>query len=294
MSGSRRKFARAEFARGKKSVLASLPLASELPTNTLIYPWLIANLQRLRIAEVPEDGVGLRFSPVSVADFLPPDIHPYLISASLARATRAAPDGRSGYVRAVAPHTSLPYETVWIESPGFCARPGPGVRVYGQLVTEAAEKTYSYGALASVNVDGRRYLGLFSDMYPAFMAPFLDFLLRPTAFSTFRDSCSPTANSTVGGLARAPAPLVYVLGKDHQPRQHLRRAGERISWVPSTEVMGHWRRVEHIGKNRHGEYVEIGRTWVIPHVRRYHEDAPDPEPRLRIIVRGSETSGLTH
>lgn len=38
----------------------------------------------------------------------------------------------------------------------------------------------------------------------------------------------------------------------------------KIDWKHSWSVVGHWRAVERIGKNRHGEYCEIGRTWVNP------------------------------
>ena len=43
--------------------------------------------------------------------------------------------------------------------------------------------------------------------------------------------------------------------------------GRKIDWKHSWEVMGHWRKTAGVGKNRAGEYVIPGRTWVNPHVK---------------------------
>lgn len=40
-----------------------------------------------------------------------------------------------------------------------------------------------------------------------------------------------------------------------------------VNWKHCWEVMGHWRRHDGVGKNRQGDYVIPGRTWVNPHVR---------------------------
>ena len=39
----------------------------------------------------------------------------------------------------------------------------------------------------------------------------------------------------------------------------------KIDWSHRWEVRGHWRRVDGIGKNRDGEYVVPGHTFVVPH-----------------------------
>lgn len=38
-----------------------------------------------------------------------------------------------------------------------------------------------------------------------------------------------------------------------------------IEWTHRWEVAGHWRIIDGIGKDRHGQYIMNGLTWVIPH-----------------------------
>jgi hypothetical protein len=40
-----------------------------------------------------------------------------------------------------------------------------------------------------------------------------------------------------------------------------------IDWSHQWEVMGHWRRVKGIGKDRNGSYTQVGYTWVEPHIK---------------------------
>ena len=43
--------------------------------------------------------------------------------------------------------------------------------------------------------------------------------------------------------------------------------GGIVDWSHRWEVMGHWRKIEGLGKNRAGEYVLSGLTWVNPHAK---------------------------
>lgn len=43
--------------------------------------------------------------------------------------------------------------------------------------------------------------------------------------------------------------------------------GAPIKWSHSWEVMGHWRIAKGIGKGRDGNYDQLNRTWVLPHVK---------------------------
>lgn len=43
--------------------------------------------------------------------------------------------------------------------------------------------------------------------------------------------------------------------------------GRKVEWKHCWEVMGHWRKIEGIGKDRDGEYNQHGRTWVNPCVK---------------------------
>ncbi len=41
--------------------------------------------------------------------------------------------------------------------------------------------------------------------------------------------------------------------------------GAPLDWSHRWEVMGHWRRIDGIGKNRQGQHEVVGYTWVVPH-----------------------------
>jgi hypothetical protein len=41
----------------------------------------------------------------------------------------------------------------------------------------------------------------------------------------------------------------------------------KIDWKHSWSVIGHWRNVKTLGKNRIGKYCEIGRTWIRPSIK---------------------------
>jgi len=52
-----------------------------------------------------------------------------------------------------------------------------------------------------------------------------------------------------------------------------------IIWSHAFWVMGHWRNISGIGKDRSGVYGVSGKTWVIPHVR--NEELGDPVTKIR-------------
>ena len=58
-----------------------------------------------------------------------------------------------------------------------------------------------------------------------------------------------------------------------------RTVGEKLDWKHSWKVMGHWREISGIGKDRDGNYCMIGKTWVNPCIR---GDGPMIE-KLKII-----------
>lgn len=62
-----------------------------------------------------------------------------------------------------------------------------------------------------------------------------------------------------------PKDVVYV-GKKSKKSVATQR-GDRLNWDHSWTVMGHWRRVKGMGKDRKGERVVEGYTWVVPHVK---------------------------
>lgn len=40
-----------------------------------------------------------------------------------------------------------------------------------------------------------------------------------------------------------------------------------INWSHQWEVMGHWRKIQGLGKDRDGKYEVSGLTWVLPHIK---------------------------
>lgn len=54
-----------------------------------------------------------------------------------------------------------------------------------------------------------------------------------------------------------------------------------VNWSHAFWVMGHWRDISGIGKDRNGEYGVIGKTWVIPHVK--NAELGDPVSKIRIL-----------
>ena len=55
-----------------------------------------------------------------------------------------------------------------------------------------------------------------------------------------------------------------------------------IIWSHKWEVMGHWRKINGIGKNRENEYSVNGFTWVVPHTK--GPDHKDLITKTRLII----------
>lgn len=82
---------------------------------------------------------------------------------------------------------------------------------------------------------------------------------------------------------RTGAPLikkiVYISAKKTRT-EFSKEIGEAIDWSHRWLVMGHWRKIEGLGKNREGVYCEYGHTWVQP-----HEKGPKNKPLVADKVR---------
>lgn len=72
-------------------------------------------------------------------------------------------------------------------------------------------------------------------------------------------------NKTLSGRDKV-IPIVYISSKKLLA-QSKKLHPQVIDWRHSWEVLGHWRSVKNIGKNRDGEYGIIGKTWVNPCVK---------------------------
>jgi hypothetical protein len=69
--------------------------------------------------------------------------------------------------------------------------------------------------------------------------------------------------------------LVHILPKNatDSDKQIVENLAATIDWTHRWQVRGHWRRVTGIGKNRAGEYVVSGYTYVSEY-EKGPEDAP--------------------
>jgi hypothetical protein len=72
----------------------------------------------------------------------------------------------------------------------------------------------------------------------------------------------------VGSFKRfyKPKPIIYVFPKKYTSEIGA-MSGKSLDFNHAFAVRGHWRKVDGIGKDRNGEYVVKGFTWVVPSVR---------------------------
>lgn len=67
-----------------------------------------------------------------------------------------------------------------------------------------------------------------------------------------------------------------------RPRGLSESEGERnVNWSHAFWVMGHWRDISGVGKDRDGNYTVNGMTWVVPHVRK--AELGDPINKIRLV-----------
>lgn len=60
----------------------------------------------------------------------------------------------------------------------------------------------------------------------------------------------------------------------------------QVNWSHAFWVMGHWREISGIGKDREGNYSMVDKTWVIPHVK----NAELGDPVLKIRLKSNSSS----
>lgn len=60
--------------------------------------------------------------------------------------------------------------------------------------------------------------------------------------------------------------ILHIAMKKEQ-KSYCKSLGKEIEWTHRWEVMGHWRRVATVGKDRFGNYGVKGFTWVVPHTK---------------------------
>lgn len=80
--------------------------------------------------------------------------------------------------------------------------------------------------------------------------------------------------------------LVRVMLKKER-KNYERSVGHPVDWSHKWEVMGHWRKIDGIGKDKLGEYVVRGQTWVKPH----EKGKGDLVKKTRLVIDGGKENG---
>lgn len=74
-------------------------------------------------------------------------------------------------------------------------------------------------------------------------------------------------DKTISGKEK-PIEVIYLSEKKYiKEFESVALNGRSVDWKHSWEVMGHWRSIDGIGKDRNGEYNQNGRTWINPCVK---------------------------
>lgn len=102
--------------------------------------------------------------------------------------------------------------------------------------------------------------------------------LVQSLFHTMRSKSSQVGTATINERVKIGAgdnrrlhkikDIVVVTPKKYQSQlAEAMATSKEIDWSHRWDVMGHWRKVNSIGKDRSGSYTIKGYTWVVPHVK---------------------------
>lgn len=186
----------------------------------------------------------------------------------------------------------LPFRTCWFENrtPHFFKYDAsiPGYTTYGMLIHEISPnvyeafslfstETYQEVLLAPIDLSDERY------NFQWDVKIYLD-LLRTGKFG------SEKVNRTIKIGTKSNKSTLRIRDIVHVAPKNLvtlvpSACGNKIDWSHRFEVRGHWRKVEHIGKDRSGSYCVDGFTWVNDCVK-----GPESKPLIkksRLVLPGS-------
>lgn len=166
----------------------------------------------------------------------------------------------------------LPYPCIHIEVPNmYISVPHHSevekVYVCSFIATEISPKEYHF--LAYLIVNGKKHIievtkerdaGAWGD-FNAFLKFYLDRLSKEKIGVE-----SPSMKVKIGGGSSKrfykPSAITHVSPKKYTDSVTTTIGGKMIDWTHRWEVRGHWRTVQGIGKDRSGEYVVQGFTWI--------------------------------
>ena len=82
--------------------------------------------------------------------------------------------------------------------------------------------------------------------------------------------------------------VIYVRSKNSSGE--VVHKGRAVQWSHAFWVMGHWRDISGIGKDRDGNYNVKGKTWVVPHVK--NAELGDPVNKIRVAKNIDEQNAI--
>lgn len=243
------------------------------------------------------------------------EAHPFFISHQMIDKTKSGNDpGEKIFM------IDQPFKTIWIErTDGGALFHSPATSGHGWclgiLVREEGPGTYFCEILiAQEDYTRKTHLELYTVLLTpetAFgrlpntvngMPAFKDNSMMQTkahdvlywTFRRFRSECAfanekikPIRARIGTGKERAAVKInrvVRVMLKTER-KEYERAVGRAVDWTHKWEVMGHWRRVDGVGKDRDGNYTMRGVTWVAPHVK----GKGDLVKKQRVVVDEEES-----
>ncbi|HEY8272862.1 MAG TPA: hypothetical protein VIG33_18355 [Pseudobdellovibrionaceae bacterium] len=157
----------------------------------------------------------------------------------------------------------------------------------GEDLFQAAIKRYGNKAVIVENYAGSLYHSMAEGSYSSLGPEGRLYRAAQYLLTTMRKSSTQAGTVRVDARAKVGTGqnrrlmkiknlVIVVPKKQREGLENLIGSSKEIDWSHRWDVMGHWRKVGGIGKDRNGDYSVKGYTWVISHVK-----GPDEQPYIR-------------
>lgn len=193
-----------------------------------------------------------------------------------------------------------PFKTCWIQLPntykiGIELEPNKAIEVYGIFIHEIEPHFYICAIISDDPVEPTKafrfqtaYINALKDTHKnhyawKIIATFLRPFSRQYAIGTVKTSERIKFKRDGEKIIHKIRQVIHVCSKT---KSSIREAEEKyqIDWSHRWSVRGHWRQIPGLGKDRAGDYVVRGWTWVSDHIK-----GPEHKPfveKTRVIDRG--------
>lgn len=197
----------------------------------------------------------------------------------------------------------LPFKSCYFEMPKGFYEVGivnqTNAAISGQIVLE----NYSLIFLLALEIEGKNFIfsyGFKNDELPKFFIyregePNSDVWLKKLVWGVLKNmkqSVPATEKITIRQKIKINGKNIHYKIKEvihllPNKKSHIYKVSEdsNIDWSHRWEVMGHWRKIAGIGKDRNNKYCMNGVTWVSPHQR-----GPESKPLIKKIRISSEAN----